>query len=232
MENEKEIAKSKRETREFLESLSLAELRTLLDAPMFCSAVLEHASESEVLAQKVDKVLDVEYQEMSPDEQKRVDALATHLVEKYEVSQNDEAGTFSRETSEECLPPDFTRLPAWLHLTSSSLESIHMSAQQEGESGWPLELWVDAEGGIMPFKLRFDWHLSFLVVESPSASDELVALLLGLTSAGLEFRLRLGGKVILGPLEEFDLSEKSSREQIVTALLAAGFEKPKVEKLS
>src|SRR5689334_1566229 len=71
MENEKDIKGVEKETREFLDGVTLTELRRLLDTTVFTGQVLEAASESERVSRAVDAVLDAEFQEMTPAQQER-----------------------------------------------------------------------------------------------------------------------------------------------------------------
>ena len=177
---------------------------------------------SEIPARKVDDLFDDEPDWLLEDEKNAATVPPGHF-EKHAAGREDV----------ETPHPDFSKLPPWLYLPANPAgSSIYLSAQQEDQGEWPVELLVKAEGKADTIRLTFDCHLSFLVVEFPGTSAEAAGLRLDLVAIGRELHLRPGGKAIIGTLEQFELSEKSSREQTVAALLRAGLVRPHLEESS
>ena len=212
MEAENDFAKTEQEVREFLEQLSLAELRRLLNTPILNVDVLAYAAESELLARRIDEALNAEYRQLSADKQQELDAHAAEMAERCGVNLTDV-------------------IPPWIHRTGNQdSDSIWMTAQQEAVAGWPLVLSMDVEGIGTPVELKFDWHLSFVVVELLTSSDLQIKISIKLMDTERELQLTYGAKSILGAFEAFGLSEKSSHAQIVSALIASGLTQPKIER--
>ena len=80
----REMTEEQKETRIFLESLSVTQMRRLLNGPeVFGSTVIEHAVESGKVSVLIDQVLDQEYSEMTPEQQERVRNLADKVHSKF-----------------------------------------------------------------------------------------------------------------------------------------------------
>lgn len=114
-------------------------------------------------------------------------------------------------------------------------EPIRLAAQEQVESGWPLQVEADAENFPSPIQLKFDRLGPALVVEcvGPPEGSQLpedTEVLVQVERTGKEVHLVPGGKAILGPLEDFHLTSKSSRDEIYEALVSAGLEKPSAKK--
>jgi hypothetical protein len=77
------MAANDHETQQYLEGLSCAELRRLLDNPVFRSSVLDAAVNSERVSLNLDQLLDEEFQAMSPAAQGLVDRLAKSIAAKH-----------------------------------------------------------------------------------------------------------------------------------------------------
>lgn len=171
---------------------------------------------------------------------------ATEVGAKTEGESSSEAGLV-RETS------SHGQRPAWLRVihgrktevrsegqspilaAHGEKEPIRLAAQEQVESGWPLEVEADAENFHSPIRLKFDRLGPALVVEcvGPAEGSQLpedTEVLVKVERTGKEVRLVPGGKAILGPLEDFHLTSKSSRNEIYDALVSAGLEKPSAKK--
>ena len=77
--------KDRQEIREYLESLSIAEIGMLLDS-RFAPVIFEHLEDSPVLTQKFEQVLDNEYNDMEPGEQAKFDQFVARVSEKIKRS--------------------------------------------------------------------------------------------------------------------------------------------------
>lgn len=128
--------------------------------------------------------------------------------------------------------PTVARRPPWLRIVaaggrsqSHASEPMVLAAQQRGEPGWPLDTEIDTElegaarGQVL---LRFRWRGFELVVECLQARPEQVVVV-QLEALGHEARVGRGGRALLGPLDQFRLSNSSTAGEIEEALLSAGF---------
>jgi hypothetical protein len=99
MNNEKYTDKEKQDARAFLEGLSKAELRGVMDSPIFNGFLMEHVEESELLTKRVTELLEEEYSDLSEEEQaadqSRIARLVQGLMDKYAASQKE--GEFVEE---------------------------------------------------------------------------------------------------------------------------------------
>ncbi len=98
---------------------------------------------------------------------------------------------------------------------------IRVAAQQQTESGWPREIEVHVHGVSSPVRLEFD-EFGFGLVVQCMGPPELSEVLLWLDKANKEIPLVVGSKAIVGPLEDFDLTHESSKEDIINALISLG----------
>jgi hypothetical protein len=102
-----------------------------------------------------------------------------------------------------------------------------MAAQQQGEPGWPLVMEVDVEEFSLPLRLKVDrlgFDLVFECLGPPEARDVVVCL----DHPAQEVVLNADTLVSLGPLKVFRLTSESSADDIINALTAAGFVKPRI----
>lgn len=216
MENEKDMKAVDKETQEFLEGLKAAELRRLLDTPVFRRPVLDAAAESERVSQAVDAVLDAEFQEMTPAQQERINRLATKLAQKYAPKQ--EAHARESVTS---------RGRQWFRFLVDSIspsdDLVAVAAEEAQKTpGWARPAEIDVEGLATPVQVEFTW-LAFDVFVRYTGPTNGPQLRVRCDTLERGEEISLGGVARLGPLEAFGLSAASSKEEIRESLLDHGF---------
>lgn len=204
MENEKDIKAVDKETREFLEHLEPAELRRLLDTPVFSGTVLQHATQSERLSQAVDDALDAEFREMSPEQQKRINRLAARLAQKHAPA------AAPGPEKEGWLTRQWRLVAAGARRFGGAEPALVMAAHEKTEPGWPFELEMGAA------RLCFDVFGFDLVLSNNSAPGGPTVLVD--MKSGRSLLLAPGQKESLGDIEEFQLADTSDKDQITSAL--------------
>ncbi len=194
---------AEKETREFLEGLQPAELRRLLDTPAFSGQVLEAAAESEQVSHTVDGVLDAEFQEMTPEQQERINRLASKIRERFARPQ-----TGAEENPQESwIARRWRLIRAGTRQFGGAEPALVMGAHQKSEPGWPFEL----ETG-QP-QLRFDLFGVDLVVSNLSSTDGRTVLI-EVKESGKKISLRPGHKESLGDIDDFHLNDTSDKDAI------------------
>jgi hypothetical protein len=110
--------------------------------------------------------------------------------------------------------------PVWLSSIQTA-QPLRIRAQQETESNWPVRMGVDlqAEEGQLSATLEFDWRGPCIVVQQIGALGEF-KLILRPAAGNREIELFDARKELLGTLDEFELTDRSPKEEIEAHLKA------------
>lgn len=212
MENDKDMINDENAGLRFLENLSVADLRLLVETPGMLANIMEQAEQSVILAENLDQVLDEIYSELPAEIQQRTEAAAEETARWFKAEQE----VRTRQT--QARDASLSWVPDWLRVPSDVFgEPVWVSAQEQGEAVLPYAPPpVTAEGTPEGIEVRFDRELAYLSVEvlTPLEEGQVVEIDLGTRKVSL----RTGERALLDKLSTLGVTNETTLQQLLESL--------------